>query len=33
VLLRDGLARTLEYYRQHLDRYVGPAQGTQRAAR
>jgi nucleoside-diphosphate-sugar epimerase len=30
VSLRDGLARTLEYYRKHLDRYVGPAQGAGR---
>jgi UDP-glucose 4-epimerase len=28
VSLRDGLARTLAYYRQHLDRYIGPAQGA-----
>jgi UDP-glucose 4-epimerase len=28
VSLHDGLARTLAYYRQHLDRYVGPAMGA-----
>ena len=30
VSLREGLARTLEYYREHLDRYIGPAQGAAR---
>jgi UDP-glucose 4-epimerase len=28
VSLREGLERTLAYYRRHLDRYVGPAQGA-----
>jgi UDP-glucose 4-epimerase len=28
VSLRDGFGRTLAYYRAHLDRYIGPAQGA-----
>jgi UDP-glucose 4-epimerase len=28
VSLHDGLARTLAYYREHLTRYIGPAQGA-----
>jgi UDP-glucose 4-epimerase len=28
VSLRDGLARTLAYYRRHLDKYVGPGQAA-----